>query len=164
MTTVTAIFLGDTGVGKSAFLSSVSGSMSIARPTIGVDSVIYRAGGHTLRCWDTGGSPRFMHVIPLFARKCDVAVYMFDATKPHTFASVQKWHEMVSNVDDAPQEHVIVALRATGAVPSYPGLDILDGRFPRDVMADILRRGARTPVSFELMTSHQPSRCCFGMC
>lgn len=163
---MSAIFLGDTGIGKSTFLTSVSEGRNIAvpRPTIGVDSIIYRTNKHTLRCWDTGGSARFMHVIPLFARECDVAVYMFDARKPHTFANINKWRELISTVEDAPQEHVAVALHATGPLPLCPDMVVLDGRHAHMVMDEIIRRGVRTHVSFDVATPNPQPKCCFRMC
>ena len=168
MPTYSAIFFGDTGVGKSTFLTRVSSGVRarIVQPTLGVDNIIYRNDRDTLRCWDTGGSDRFVHVMPLFIRKCDVAVYVFNAAKPQTLANVQKWYDLVCASDDPPGEHVLLALNMQDdmPVPNYYGMDVLDGRRPKHTMDEIIRRSEqrRTSMNIDLVPSQR--ECCFGLC
>ena len=173
MTSVSAVFLGDIGVGKTTFLTTASEGR--ARPnirsTLGVDNIVYRDRGRILRCWDTSGSDRFIHVIPLFVRMCDIAVYVVDARRPQTFENVKKWHELVCRSEDPPEEHLIVVLKMEDemTIPSYPGIEVVDGRYAQDVMRDIMdrgeqRQGLRRHASLDLETESVQTQCCFRLC
>lgn len=169
MGTYSAIFFGDSGVGKSTFLSKVSyTSMSRdVKPTLGVDNIIFRNdASETLRCWDTGGSDRFVHVVPLFIRKCDVAVYMFDANKPNTFVNIEKWYKLVMGCQDPPKHHVIIGLnmRHDTSVPNFYNMDILDGNYERDVMNEIIQRARHEHKSMDIEIHPAQRQCCFGLC
>lgn len=173
MTTVSAVFLGDIGVGKTTFLTTVSEGRARHNitSTLGVDNIIYRDAHRILRCWDTSGSDRFIHVVPLFVRRCHVAVYVFDARRPQTFENIKKWHELVCRSEEPPEEHVIVALKLEDgmSIPPYPGIEVVDGRYAHAVMRDILdrgerRQGLRHHASFDVETESVQTRCCFGLC
>lgn len=168
MSTYSAIFFGDTGVGKSTFLTRVSQGVRAreVRPTIGVDNIIYRNAADTLRCWDTGGSDRFVHIVPLFIRKCDVAVYVFDARKPQTLVNIQKWYDLVCVSDDAPREHVILGLCMSDEIPvaNYYPMEMLDGRYAQEAMNDIIRRARHQRASMDIELIPAQRQCCFGLC
>jgi len=175
MSKLSAIFLGDTAVGKTTLLKLASeGAFVQIQPTIGVDNIFYHSSDVTLQCWDTSGSNRFVKVIPLFARNCDMAVYVFDARRPHTLQNVRKWHKLVSSAEDPPQMHVLVANFVSEGqrvqTEGFEEFDILDGRNPRDVMEEIITKICTHRESFdielettkELETTRQ--QCCFGLC
>jgi len=168
MTHTSAIFLGDIGVGKTTFLTTVSEGRlrENIKSTLGVDNIVCRDGQEILRCWDTSGSDRFVHVVPLFARRCDIAVYVYDARRPQTFENIAKWHDLVRGVEDAPTEHVVLALKLDTDSPTvkYPGMDILDGRYPREVVRELIDRSRRHRASFDVEVQHRQRQCCFGLC
>ena len=175
MPKLSAIFLGDTAVGKTTLLKLASEGATVKiQPTIGVDNIFYRSSDVTLQCGATSGSNRITKVIPLFARRGDMAVYVFDARRPRTLQNVRKWHELVSSVEDPPKMHVLVANFVSEGqcvqTEGFEEFDILDGRNPRDVMEEIITKICTHRESFdiELETSKKlettRQQCCFGLC
>jgi len=170
MSKLTAIFLGDTAVGKTTLLKQASEgkTVQIQQPTIGVDNIFYRSADVTLQCWDTSGSNRFVKVIPLFARNCDIAVYVFDVKRPQTLQNVRKWHKLVSSIEEPPKMHILVANFVSAGhrvhIEGFEEFDVLDGRNPCDVMEQIITKICTHRESFdiELETTGQP--CCFSIC
>lgn len=172
MTHVSAIFLGDSAVGKTTFLTRACKGLytqADIKPTLGVDNFVFRTQKDVVRCWDTSGSNRFIHVIPLFVRRCDIAVFIFDVTQPETYENISKWHTLVCKSEDAPEEMIIIALNnGTNILPSsFLDMDILDGTYPREVMKDVFRRGHQQKQyrkSFDVETQRQQRQCCFSLC
>lgn len=169
MPKLSAIFLGDTAVGKTTLLKQASErSVVHGRPTIGVDNIFYRSNDVTLQCWDTSGSDRFVKVIPLFARNCDIAVYVFDARRPETLHNVRKWYKLVSSVEDPPKLHVLVANFVSEGqrvqTEGFEEFDVLDGRNPCCVMEQIITKIYTHRESFDIELEMTRQQCCFGIC
>jgi GTPase SAR1 family protein len=169
MPKLSAIFLGDTAVGKTTLLKRASEGVGVQiQPTIGVDNIFYHSTDVTLQCWDTSGSNRFVKVIPLFARKCDIAVYVFDARRPETLHNVRKWHKLVSSVEDPPKLHVLVANFVSEGqrvqTEGFEEFDVLDGRNPQDVMEEIITKICTHRESFDIELETTQQLCCFGLC
>lgn len=175
MPKLSAIFLGDTAVGKTTLLKRASeGFDHPPAPTIGIDNIFYRSGDVTLQCWDTSGSERFVKVIPLFARNCDMAVYVFDARRPETLENVRKWHKIISTIDDPPKMYLLVANFVVQGqrveTVGFEEFDILDGRNPIDVMEEIItkicthRESFDNRESFDIEMETTRQQCCFGIC
>lgn len=169
MPKLSAIFLGDSAVGKTTLLKRASEGVGVQiQPTIGVDNIFYRSADVTLQCWDTSGSNRFVKVIPLFARKCDMAVYVFDARRPQTLQNVRKWHKLVSSVEDPPKMHVLVANFVSEGqrvqMEGFEEFDVLDGRNPQDVMEEIITKICTHRESFDIELDTTRQQCCFGLC
>ena len=164
------IFLGDQQVGKTTLLkSAIEGTpCSKIQPTIGVDNLFYYSSDVTLQCWDTSGSERFTKVIPLFARDCDMAVYVFDARRPQTLLNVHKWYNMTRNLDLPPKMHLLVANYVTAgqrvATEGFEEFEILDGRYPQDVMEEIITKICTNRESFNIERMSGRHVCCFGLC
>ena len=164
----TAIFLGDSAVGKTSFLQRASHSrIGRIQPTIGVDFAIYQTENVTVQCWDVSGSSRFEKVVPLFAQKCQVVVYMFDVSRPSTLERIKYWQGIIENLNSE-HIHFLVANRfdlgnqcgkLSQIARKYPNLELLDGRYPHKVMEEIAER-TRT-MSVEVETTRQ--RCCFNL-
>lgn len=74
---ITCTFIGDSGVGKSTLLEYENHHRL---PTVGVNMVCYQGEHLLLKCWDTSGQNKFKSVVRMFANKCDVVVYVFDAS------------------------------------------------------------------------------------
>ena len=164
------IFLGDQKVGKTTLLKHAieGGSRVNIPPTIGVDNLFYRSDDITLQCWDTSGSDRFTKVIPLFARDCDMAVYVFDARRPQTLKNVRKWYDLASSLELPPRLHLLVANFVSEgervATDGFEEFDILDGRYPRDVMEEIIMKICTHRESFDIEMESSRQVCCFGVC
>ena len=169
MPKLSAIFLGDTAVGKTTLLKKASqGSAYGVQPTIGVDNIFYRSNDITVQCWDTSGSDRFAKVIPLFARNCDIAVYVFDARRPETLKNVHKWYNMTSTIEKPPKMHILVANFVNPGqriqTEGFEEFEILDGRIPKDVMEEIISKVCTHRESFDIEIESARQQCCFGIC
>lgn len=162
------IFLGDQQVGKTTLLKrAIEGTLcSKIQPTIGVDNLFYFSNDVTLQCWDTSGSDRFKKVIPLFARDCDMAVYVFDARRPQTLLNVRNWYNMTRNLDLPPKMHLLVDMTVGQRVATegFEEFEILDGRYPQHVMEDIIAKICTHRESFNIEIQGGRQVCCFGLC
>lgn len=91
---ITCTFIGDSGVGKSTLLEYENNHRL---PTVGVNMVCYQGENLLLKCWDTSGQNKFKSVVRMFANKCDVVVYVFDASSEVSFNSiVEKYRNMLT--------------------------------------------------------------------
>lgn len=82
-----AVFIGESGVGKTTLLRIASKDSGHIVPTIGVDNALFDYNGVFFQCWDTSGQSQFKTVAQMFIDKSRVVVYMYDASNPKTFIS-----------------------------------------------------------------------------
>jgi len=109
MRTLRAVFVGESGVGKTTLLRRASKDSGRIVPTIGVDNALFDYGGVFFQCWDTSGQSQFKAVAQMFIDKSRVAIYMYDASKPETFVS-----------KDVPENAIIIAnVSERGTFPLY---------------------------------------------
>ncbi|XP_038985546.1 ras-related protein Rab7 [Phoenix dactylifera] len=47
----------------------------------------------TLQLWDTAGQEKFQSLAPVFYRRADCCVLVFDVTNPSSFSSLYDWHK-----------------------------------------------------------------------
>lgn len=91
------VFVGDSGVGKSSFMSRFCGHdfRSNYAATIGVDfqikSIIVEDRTIVLQLWDTAGQERFRSITKQYFRKADGVIIMYDVTSETSFKSVRGW-------------------------------------------------------------------------
>ena len=176
MQKIQCIVLGDASVGKTTFLQHATrGALPMGvKGTIGVDNILYRSDTHTLQCWDTSGSERFIRVIPLFARKCQVVIYMFDVSKPETLDKIEFWRSLIP---ETPPLSFIIPYRLD--LPSrcgefheikkkYPDCILMNGNMePKYILEEIIalfRTTVHTTKSLSVESEHNVQTCCFGIC
>ncbi|XP_067120696.1 EF-hand calcium-binding domain-containing protein 4B-like isoform X1 [Centruroides vittatus] len=102
------VFVGDSGVGKSSFMSRFCGNNF--RPnytaTIGVDfqvkSIIVEGQTIVLQLWDTAGQERFRSITKQYFRKADGVIIMYDITSESSFKSVRGWINRIKETADSP--------------------------------------------------------------
>lgn len=91
------IVLGDSGVGKTAFLSKyVSGEfIESHKATIGADFMtkdVVSGGNRTLlQIWDTAGQERFRALGVGFFRGADAVIFMYDITDKNSIDNIAAW-------------------------------------------------------------------------
>jgi len=94
------IIVGDTYVGKSAFLNSLENSNSrwrmVTQPTIHTDFKImwFNVNDSTIgvQFWDTAGQERFRALNQVYYRDWNAAIIMYSIDDKKSFSSVQLWH------------------------------------------------------------------------
>ncbi|XP_070546754.1 uncharacterized protein [Ptychodera flava] len=101
------VVLGSQGVGKtSVVLRYVSNHFSQqVTPTIGASffTIKMNIDEHRvkLQLWDTAGQERFRSMAPMYYRKANAALLVYDITAPDTFTAIKSWvEELQRNVDD----------------------------------------------------------------
>lgn len=114
--TVKVLLLGDPFVGKTSLRSQYvhHAFSSSYRATVGADylsSKVDVGGGQQvyIQIWDTAGQERFSSLIRNFYRGADVAIFVYDITRPETFHHLQYWiNQFVENVKTSRPNILIV--------------------------------------------------------
>ena len=93
MSVVRGVILGKCGTGKTTFLLHARDSDTCTEisPTIGVDSISIKYDHVTFRCWATSGNERFREIIPMFIKKSDVAIYVFNTSDTDSMEEAVRW-------------------------------------------------------------------------
>lgn len=102
-----AVLLGDSKVGKSAFLSRYFKNQfhETFLSTIGIsdDNKIIKVGEDILKLtvWDTAGQERFRSLPKKYYHKADAILLLFDVTDQTTFDNVSTWIEDIKKTAEA---------------------------------------------------------------
>lgn len=91
------IMLGDTGVGKTAYLQTLMREKTPQYTTIGVDMVVKYAMLYPeelllkTNIWDTAGQEAFRSILSAYYRTVCGGFYVFDTARPETFHNLKEW-------------------------------------------------------------------------
>ncbi|XP_030587552.1 EF-hand calcium-binding domain-containing protein 4A [Archocentrus centrarchus] len=95
------VFLGNSGVGKSAFIQYYCTACvdSKISTTVGIDfkmkTLILDSTTIILQLWDTAGQERFRSITEQYYRKADGILAMYDITHSASFTAVRGWMDSV---------------------------------------------------------------------
>ncbi|XP_034941796.1 ras-related protein RABF2b [Chelonus insularis] len=102
------VVLGSQGVGKTSMITRYAGKLfdQHISPTIGASfftcNININDARIKLQVWDTAGQERFRSMAPMYYRKANAALIVFDITQYNTFTAVKSWvTELQRNVEDA---------------------------------------------------------------
>jgi len=104
--TVKILMLGESGVGKSSLLTRFSDDKFMTNfiTTLGVE---YKFRIETInskktliQIWDTAGQEQFRTITPVYYRKVDGVVMVYDITDQNSFESVNYWMKNLSDYAD----------------------------------------------------------------
>ncbi|VDN91210.1 unnamed protein product [Brugia pahangi] len=102
------VFLGDSAVGKTCFLSRFCHNRFklLFNATIGVDFTVktIRLCNRVVavQLWDTAGQERFRSITEQYFRKADGVILMYDVTSERSFLNVRNWiNSMKAGVDES---------------------------------------------------------------
>ncbi|SCV02683.1 LAME_0H04126g1_1 [Lachancea meyersii CBS 8951] len=134
---VKLVLLGESSVGKSALVTRfTTGHFHRNNATIGAafttktvswenDSVKWQV---KFEIWDTAGQERYRSLAPMYYRKTDVALVVFDVTEGLTHAKANSWIEELQNymhdTDDAESIVIKVVGNKTDLLDSPPSSGI----------------------------------------
>lgn len=96
------VLIGDTQVGKTSIVTRlVKGRFDENNvATIGAalqNYYVQRESGNVgLQIWDTAGQEKFRSLAPMYYRTANVAILVYDITKPETFHSLEAWEKEVT--------------------------------------------------------------------
>ncbi|XP_050395769.1 uncharacterized protein LOC126814562 [Patella vulgata] len=100
------VVLGSQGVGKTSVVIRYVGGMfsKAVSPTIGASFFTYKLNLDSyrvkLQVWDTAGQERFRSMAPMYYRKANAAMLLYDITCTDSFYDVKDWvKELKKNVD-----------------------------------------------------------------
>ncbi|KAK7096090.1 uncharacterized protein [Littorina saxatilis] len=100
------VVLGSQGVGKTSVVIRYVGGMfsKAVSPTIGASFFTYKMtlDGYRvkLQVWDTAGQERFRSMAPMYYRKANAAMLVYDITSLESFYDIKDWvKELRKNVD-----------------------------------------------------------------
>ncbi|XP_009094884.3 ras-related protein Rab-18-B-like [Serinus canaria] len=95
--TLKLVLVGDSGVGKSSLLRTVTDGAFEPRlaPTVGIDfkvkKMVLEGRAVQLAIWDTAGQERFRTVTPSYYRGAQGVVLVYDVTRRATFTGLGRW-------------------------------------------------------------------------
>lgn len=116
-TPLKVVFLGDADVGKSCLVHRfVKGSFSFVKESTTQrvafeEKLLVLDNRHVqLAIWDTAGQEKFRSLAPIYYRDADVAIVVYDITKPKSFDGVQFWiHQLRTHLEKGRTAVAIVA-------------------------------------------------------
>ena len=93
------ITIGESTVGKTALIQCYSGTKlkqtNLHVATVGVDYKVKRISvdnrSIVLQIWDTAGQERFKTLTPMYFKRCQGFILVYDITKVETFNKIQFW-------------------------------------------------------------------------
>lgn len=107
VTDLKLVLLGESSVGKSSIVTRyITGSFQKTNATIGAAFTtktleFVEADGITkkvnLEIWDTAGQERYRSMAPMYFRNTDIALVVFDVTKPESLRKAQSWIDELNN-------------------------------------------------------------------
>lgn len=93
--TIRVVLIGDTTVGKSTLCQALQGNIDnhiIPNSTIGAEfSAMVTDKNIQFELWDTAGQEKYRSMVPLYFRKADIFILMFDVTQRTSFDSIDSW-------------------------------------------------------------------------
>lgn len=102
------VVLGSQGVGKTSIIARYLEKKFVGAtsPTIGASfqTVKVTIGNVrvSMQIWDTAGQERFRAMAPLYYRKANAAIIVYDITSPNSFEAMKHWvTELRRNVEEA---------------------------------------------------------------
>jgi len=107
------VMLGSQGVGKTSVLIRYTGHIfsNAISPTIGASFFTtklqidnYRV---RLQVWDTAGQERFRAMAPMYYRKANAAILVFDVTKQSSFNDMKSWIEELQRNSEG---HLVICI------------------------------------------------------
>jgi len=136
--TVKVLMLGESGVGKSSILNRFVDDKFSTNflTTLGVEykQKLYNINGKpvSIQVWDTAGQEKFRTISPIYYRKVDGVVLVFDITDQNSFESVDFWMKnladhasedikiiLVGNKIDLDEKRVVTEETAKGEADKY---------------------------------------------
>ncbi|QLL33895.1 hypothetical protein HG536_0F02200 [Torulaspora globosa] len=121
VTDLKLVLLGESSVGKSSIVTRyITGSFQKTNATIGAaftTKTLEFPGADGIRkkvnleIWDTAGQERYRSMAPMYFRNTDIALVVFDVTKPESLRKAQSWiDELNSYFDQDRREEVLIKL------------------------------------------------------
>jgi small GTP-binding protein len=107
------VIIGDSGAGKTSILYRQTGRSNNPAPTINAnpETVRVRCGDEMvqLRVWDTAGQEIYKALVPLYARRAEIAVIVYSVTDPQSLTHVDDWVTFLRQAEPAIRHHFLVA-------------------------------------------------------
>lgn len=110
--------VGDSGCGKTCLFNMLRGEDFMNDDnvsTIGVDFWVKKFANppRSLQIWDTAGQEKFLSVVQIYFRRCNLAIYCCDVTNISSLEAIVRWrdevHHQLVNKDN--HEAIIIGLK-----------------------------------------------------
>src|SRR3989338_1928908 len=119
-TSLKVVLLGDADVGKSCLVQRfVKDSVSLQkistsqRVAFEEKNLVLDGRKIQLAIWDTAGQEKYRSLAPIYYRDADVAIVVYDLTKPHSFDALRFWiHQLQTHLRKGRTAVAVVANKA----------------------------------------------------
>lgn len=91
------IFMGDGGVGKTSLIKRYLGKSLSSRITLGVDFHSLELNSLRIIIWDLSGQDRFKYLLDSFVLGANIAVLVFDLSRPRTLIRLENWLKLLES-------------------------------------------------------------------
>ena len=174
MPVIKVVFVGDTGVGKTYFISHFCSDKPPNEDhltTIGIDCQTndfthYNKNTYKIQLWDTSGCERFRSITKSFFRKADLAIIMVDLSRAseEVNESITFWRDQIKEIIEVPV--YVIGNKRELAGPCQHGIERQITAKIRDevhnTMHDILIQyiNQNHPIKHVLVEKRHTRECC----
>lgn len=138
VTDLKLVLLGESSVGKSSIVTRyITGSFQKTNATIGAAFTtktfeLPGTGGSikrvNLEIWDTAGQERYRSMAPMYFRNTDIALVVFDVTRPESLRKAQSWiDELNEYVEQDRRDEIIIKLVGNKVDLEHPPTETIGG-------------------------------------
>lgn len=112
MSVLRVVFCGDSDVGKTAMINRFSRNEfdSTLQPTVAAnihkELILNNNQSINLEIWDTAGDERYNSIIPLFFKKADAIIIVYDISNKQSFEHLKFWID--TTIDNAPKDSCFI--------------------------------------------------------
>lgn len=92
------VLVGDADVGKSSICQALKGNAHEHGPnlTIGAEfSTTITSHNVRFELWDTAGQERYRSLVPMYLRRADIYLLVFDLSRRSSFESIDDWLDLI---------------------------------------------------------------------
>lgn len=155
---IKVVLLGNASVGKSSILYRfITGEFQEnIDPTVGASFMgkIIKFGDLSvkLNIWDTAGQERYNSFAKMYCRDAKAVVFVFDLTQYTSFEGIDKWYQMLKDVNIDTNAKMYIVANKADLNPSFTNPPEVD-EFAAKIKAEVFRVSAKKNTGIDELFS-----------
>ena len=131
------LLLGEGGVGKTSLIRRYLGRDLSDSITLGVDFYTVKIDHFTLVVWDLSGQERFRMLLDNFFYGAELAIMVFDLTRPRTLLNLVAWSKLLKQKIDNVPVILVGNKKDLGKLIKNTAIENIKKMLPFDIIAYI---------------------------